>query len=383
MRFFEPTILDRYLLREILRLFGAILLVVLLLIISNKLARFLRNAASGEWPVEVILPMLGLVAVNTLGLLTPLAVFLAVLMAVGRLRRDNEMAVLNACGVGLAQLYRPVGLLAVAMGGVVAVMSFYVIPLSRQAALIMETRAAQASEISGIAVGRFRQSAGGGRVVYIERVDEDSGQIGNVFVHSAESGRHSLITAATARRYSEADGGVSFILEDGYRYSGRPGVTDFRITRFATHHISIGRPPGAPTRVDYETRPSMDLLNAADPHARAELHTRIAVAVGAVLFTLLGLPFGAAGGGGRGRGGRYERVLAGALIYLIFFKSLEVGQVLLQRESVPAWLGMWWLHAALLGLLVWAIYAQARVTRRGGLLAWRGRAVAAERARRA
>jgi lipopolysaccharide export system permease protein len=115
MKIFKLTILDRYFLREILQALLAVLLVLLLIMLSNKLTRFLKNAATGEWPTDVVLPMLGLVTVSSLTLVMPMAVFLAVILAVGRFYKDSEMTVINGCGISTLRLYRPLGMMALAL----------------------------------------------------------------------------------------------------------------------------------------------------------------------------------------------------------------------------------------------------------------------------
>jgi hypothetical protein len=56
------------------------------------------------------------------------------------------------------------------------------------------------------------------------------------------------------------------------------------------------------------------------------------------------------------------------MIYLIYFKLLQVGHILMEKESLPTWLGLWWVHLGLAAYLVWALYQQSSV-KSGGLWA--------------
>ena len=47
------------------------------------------------------------------------------------------------------------------------------------------------------------------------------------------------------------------------------------------------------------------------------------------------------------REGRYARFGVGLLIYIIYTNMLNIALVWVQRETVPEWLGVWWVHAAL------------------------------------
>lgn len=110
-------IIDRYLLREILLAGLAIVVVLLAMVISYRLARYLNQAASGLLAQDAIWLLLGLQAVRFLVILIPLAVLLAIMLTLGRLYRDSEMAALKACGLQPYHLYRPLLLFAVPLAG--------------------------------------------------------------------------------------------------------------------------------------------------------------------------------------------------------------------------------------------------------------------------
>ena len=132
-------VLDRYLLREVLASWLAVTLVLWAIVMVNRLVRYLGEAAAGEIPASVIMTLLGLKSVSYLTTLLPLALFLGVLLALGRLYRDSEMVALAACGVGPATLYRPLLLLAGLVAVLLALLALEVAP--RTAALGYELRA--------------------------------------------------------------------------------------------------------------------------------------------------------------------------------------------------------------------------------------------------
>lgn len=366
MKFLYLTILDRYLLRDIFQSLGAVLLVLLLILLSSRFARFLKNAADGEWPVDVVMPMLGLAVFNSITLIMPAAVFLAVILTVGRFYRNNEMVVITGCGVSMLRLCRPLGMLAISLGVVLGIMAFYVIPVTKYMAASLQDQAVQKSTITGILPGRFQDLSRGSRVIYVERENAETEEVENVFVYSKDADDITLTTASSAYRYEEPDTGDTLIvLKDGYNYNGVPGETGFRSIRFDLQRIRIHESGADDVRLDYETRPTVELLTSSDPFDKAELHWRIAATLSPVLFTLLGLPLGRL----QPREGRYGRIMTGVLVYIIYFKLLRVTQVLMEREAIPSWLGMWWVHLGLMVYLVWNL-RQASYIRASG---WQAR----------
>ncbi|MDX1606684.1 MAG: LptF/LptG family permease, partial [Candidatus Competibacterales bacterium] len=101
------TVLDRYLLREVVLGFCATVVVLLAMVLSYRLARYLSQAASGLLTQESIWLLLALQSVRYLVLLIPLATLLAIMLTLGRLYRDSEMTALQACGFRPRDLYRP------------------------------------------------------------------------------------------------------------------------------------------------------------------------------------------------------------------------------------------------------------------------------------
>ncbi len=358
MPFFRLTIFDRYLLREILQAFIAILLVLMLVVLSNKAARFLKNATSGEWPIDVVIPMLGLTAISSLVMIMSMAIFLAVMLVTGRLYKDSEMAAISSCGVSTYQLYRPLCMLAVIFGIVAGFMSFYGIPVTKQAVQVLEAHAEKISEIIGVVPGRFHESSDRRRVIYIERVNKDSNKAENAFIHSRKNDGFSLITARLAHRHDELSTGDTLIfLQDGYRYQGGQGMAGFRSTQFRLHWIRAEEGRREALGVDHEARPTLKLIGSVNPVERAELHMRVAIAISPILFIFLGLPLGRL----KQREGRYGRIMIGVLIYIIYFKLLRVGQAFMEREAFPAWLGLWWVHLGLVLYLFWVLYSESRL----------------------
>ena len=147
--------------------------------------------------------MLGLSAVSGMTLVMPMAVFLAVILAVGRFYKDSEMTVINGCGISTLRLYRPLGLIAAAMAIVMGILSFYMIPITKHTAAYLEDQAEKTSEITGISPGRFQESNDGRRVIYVEKTDDEAELVKNIFVHSrGKDGQLSLLTAKSGSGFA-------------------------------------------------------------------------------------------------------------------------------------------------------------------------------------
>src|SRR6476620_3571975 len=106
-------ILDRYLVREIVAPFflGLAVLTFILEIppILNQAEQFISRGVA--W--SIVIRVLGLLLPQALCITIPMAVLLGILVGFGRLSADREFVAMQACGVSLFRLIRPVALIAV------------------------------------------------------------------------------------------------------------------------------------------------------------------------------------------------------------------------------------------------------------------------------
>jgi len=114
------AILDRYILREYLLLFGLILasIVSLYLVIDffGKIRMFMSNAATWSQVARHFLYLIPLIVSQT----TPAVILLSTLITFGNLARHNEITALKSCGVSVYRLTVPV----LAAGAVISVALF-------------------------------------------------------------------------------------------------------------------------------------------------------------------------------------------------------------------------------------------------------------------
>ena len=103
-------ILTSYLAREIIKTSGATLLILYLILVSHALGRVLAEIADGAVPQQALWPVLLSEAVYLLALLLPVSFFLGIVFAFGRMYKDHEIVVMQACGVGYVEFYKPVAL---------------------------------------------------------------------------------------------------------------------------------------------------------------------------------------------------------------------------------------------------------------------------------
>jgi lipopolysaccharide export system permease protein len=99
-------ILGKYLRKETLIAFLAILLVLLVFTIGNSFAGTLRAIARGVLPASMVYVELGLRSIDALTILLPLALYLAVLFKLAQLYRNQEAVIFHASGVSSMKMLK-------------------------------------------------------------------------------------------------------------------------------------------------------------------------------------------------------------------------------------------------------------------------------------
>src|SRR5690606_41019715 len=93
-------LIERYLAREFAASVVAVAVVLLLVGLGGLLVDLMSEIARGKVPAGLLLSQLGLRSIQVLPVLLPLALFIGLLLCIGRMYGESEMAVLAAVGLG-------------------------------------------------------------------------------------------------------------------------------------------------------------------------------------------------------------------------------------------------------------------------------------------
>jgi lipopolysaccharide export system permease protein len=378
--------LDRYVFREVALTWIAVTGVLLVILVSNQLARVLSQAAVNEFPRTVVFALIGLTSVGFLTVIVPIGFFLAIVLALGRLYHESEMAALQACGVGPAGLFRPITVLGVIIVALLVWLTFITIPAATARAETIRAEALREAQFGALEPGRFRTFGGGNIVFYAERVDANGILHNvNVFIDHARSkaeqpatsngavnkgntnvqpaaaatqdagNRLEIWVATRAEQRGAGQAEQTFVLYDGYRYEGVPGEGAFRVIRFSEGGIPVrlGAIGGAAKKV--EMKPTAELLSSARREDIAELQWRISTPVSAVVLMLLAVPLARL----RPREGRFGKIGVAILVYFLYSRLLVSGRTWIDMSVMPTSIGLWWVHAIALCASVWLLLRES------------------------
>lgn len=331
-------IIRRYILREISLTLLAVTSVLLLIFFSTRFVRLLGDVATGLLPAELVFSVLGFELLKNLASILPLAVFFSVLLALGRLYRDQEMVALNASGIGQLDITRMLLTLAPFILVLNGFLALYATPWAAGEVARIRYAAEHRSELSLLSAGRFTESKDGHLIMYVESLSDDQRELENVFVQRRSRDSKSILSSNTGYRYIDENSGDEFmVMVDGYRYEGEPGKVDYRITKFTKHAVRISEKKAPQAILRRPAMASADLWGSENPRDKAELESRILLPLSALAFMILAVPMSRV----KPRDGRYGRLFSAVLVYVIYNNLLGSSYKLVSNGELAAWIGMW------------------------------------------
>jgi len=354
-------IIFRYLSKQILQVMVAVSLILLIVGLTSRFIQYLAQAVAGELASDVLLLLMLYRLPDFLLVILPLALFLGILLAYGRMYAENEMVIL--IGSGFSQLR----LLLTTMGTstlvliVVAFLSLQIAPWGVRNTEQLKQNQEQLTEIDLIVAGQFQSFGDGNRVTHAESIDsnsDDERQLENVFVAisdiSEEGDRANprIIIAETARPEIDLETGARFMrLENVLQYDGTPGTSNFSIGQSDVQSILLPEPTSFEPILEEATLATTALFGSALPEHKAELQWRISMLLLIPIITLIAVPLSKVDP----RQGRYSKLFPAALLYASYFVLLQLAKDMVAEGEIPASIGMWWVHLLFIaiGVLVY------------------------------
>ncbi len=346
------SIIDRYILREVIKSFLAILTVLLLIFTSNSFIKILQKAVSGTISNDVLFQLVALKSVDILGMVIPPAFFFAVLYAIGRMYRDSEMTALASCGFGFRRIFRSVTYAALPVALFVASLTLFGMPWAEETSTQIYERQKEEAEMGSAVAGRFNEFKKGKVLFFAEEMSSDKTRLENIFVQNRLHGDLGLVTADKGYQYvDEETGDVFMVLQGAHRYVGTPGDAGYAIGKMEEFGMRIAEKEEDAVVVHRKALSTSFLLGSENSLHQAELQTRILMPLSVFVFSLAGVILSRS----LPREGTYGRIVLSILFYTFFLNMQALSNSWMRDEITPYWMGQWWVFVVTL-LLIWVLY---------------------------
>jgi len=340
MSAFKLKIIDRLFIFELSKMLASVMLVLSVILISQRLVRYLSKVSSGELSADAVLSLVGFNMVLLLIKLLPAALLVSILLVLGKMYRDNEMSALFSAGVGLSRVYRSVFLFVTPLFVVSIYLSLVTMPWGLQQIEMVKSNDQSSLDIRGITDGRFNEYSQGDLVFYVEDITDDDKML-NVFIQNRQHGKLGITASKSGEiRVDEKTGDRFIILNDGNRYEGVPGQADYKVTKFQEYGVVVAEESDVKVAFDTKELSSLELIGLSNPRAVSELQKRLSIPIALIMFAILAVPISRVSP----RAGMYGNLLTTLLIYIVYENLMSLSHSWIVKGQVSAWIGVWWVH---------------------------------------
>lgn len=289
---------DRYLLSQLLQLFGFFSLVLVAVYWVNRAVGLFDQLIGDGQSARVFLEFSILTLPNAIRLVLPVSAFAATVYVVNRLIQESELVVMQATGFSAYRLARPVLYFGLVVMSMQLVLTNVLVPASQR---ILDHRSAEISEnitARFLSAGKFIHPADG-VTLYIREITP-TGEFLDPFMADERGTRERVIHTARRAFLVRGETAPKLVMVDGATQSLSRGDSRMSVTRFSDFTLDLEGLVGgsAGGGVSLDALASRVLL-AADPATQAatgasaaqlleEGHSRLAAPLLAIAAPLLG-----------------------------------------------------------------------------------------------
>jgi LPS export ABC transporter permease LptF len=356
------SILDRYLIREMLAPFALSLAIITLLLLINQLFLAADYVINKGAPALLVMRYLVLQLPALFYLAFPFASLCAVLLGFGRLAGDNEVTAMRTSGISVHRIALP----CYVLGLVLSLASFGIneslAPYADRHAEDTFREIMYHSSQPVIEPDQFIRTPDGQHVIYVGSIDAATGTMHNIMIATyGTSNNPDSMQAATGR---QADGKI--VLEDGvYTKYGNDGLVTTQ-NKFKTMEFPLGDSsvlfagafsPFAEN--SSQLKEEIKNLKASGEDTRNQemiLEQKYAMPVACLISILIALPLSTM----FGKYGRGVGALIAVAAVLLYYAAMAIGGALGKNGAVPVFVGSWLPNAIMAGVGVALLFKDRR-----------------------
>jgi lipopolysaccharide export system permease protein len=344
-------IIDRYIFKEIASPFIIILFVMTFVLLMGKILQimdlFINKGVSIFSIAKIIFFLLPYFMLFTI----PIALLIAILIAMGRLSSDNEISALKTSGISLLQMYYPVAIASLITFIFTIIMSYFIVPQSNLANKRLLFNVVQKNANIALKEKIFNDDFKD-FLIYANKIHANENYMEGVIVSDKHTiGEHNTIFAKKAFLISDPESmKVKLKMENGSIHSVSSNLKNYRKIDFINYEINLDLST-ALASFDKSAKSSKDMTmtelleNVNKPGMKEkdirelyiEVHKKFSTPLACIFFGLLALPLGI-----RSHRSVKSKGFAIGLIIVCFYYLLRIGgEAFAETGYIPVVIGVW------------------------------------------
>lgn len=227
-------ILDKYILKELIKPFTAGVAAFIVVMLSNTLFLYAEMIVKSGMPVNAVLALLVYNLPAIIVVTFPVGYLFSTLLVLGRLAKDSEIVALRSCGVSFTRVITPILLIALFVSYLGFLINEKVVPHTNHQSVLIARDMITNQKLPPIKERIFTKG-NDERYFYVEKVNREKEILEEVFVFdNTKAGYPQVINANTASRSEN-----KWVLQDGVlRKYNKDGFVNYE-AKFKTMEIEF------------------------------------------------------------------------------------------------------------------------------------------------
>lgn len=342
-------IIDGYIAREVLKPLFAITTALIVIFVGYSSGRYLSYAVDGLLQVETLASFIVIKMVIALEVLLPIALYLSIVLGLGRLESRSEITAVRASGMGQWRVMRVVLGLSVLLAMLVAAFSIYGRPIAYEKSYWIKAKAEAELELDKLQSSNFYDSEDRERTIFVEDIDKKTGRLERIFIRGERGDYIHLIYAQSGKQTIDQDNARRVLMLSDVRVYvlGPGGAADKGVGKFKRMRLIMNDADPAAVGYKRKAAPSLVLASSDNPLDVAEFQWRLSTPISTILLAALAVILSRVAP----RSSRYSKTIGALLIYIIYYNLTAMAKTWVETGTVGQFPGIWWVQIALIGVI--------------------------------
>lgn len=335
---------DRYMLSQLMMLFGFFSLVLVLVYWINRAVVLFDQLIADGQSAGVFVEFTALTLPAVIRLALPLAAFAAAVYVTNRMTNDSELVVMQATGFSLFRLARPVVYFGLIVALLMSLLMHVLVPMSSAQLALRQSEIARNVTARLLTPGTFIEPVSG--VTFYIRDITTNGELQDIFLSDTRGGVDHVTYTASRAFLVRQDDQTQLVMIDGLVQTLRLEDQRLFTTKFADFSYNIGALLTPMTRTGRRAAhvPTWELLRPTPAleeetgtraaRLMADGHDRISQSILGMVAALIG--FATLMVGSYSRFGVWRQIVA-AIGLIVVVKALETAGLNAARSDTRFW----------------------------------------------
>ncbi len=312
--------------------------------VSYSALALLADAESNLIPSDLLAVLIISKTIAAFELFLPLALYITLLMGLGKLYSEQEISALHASGMSVAGLIKTLLPLIVCITLLTAVVAIFVRPWAYDLRYSAKYQAQQTYDFDHLEEGYFYENKDTGQVYFVSSIDNDSNIKNDIFVYQPEENSVQIVYADKGYHLkADQNQTPTMVFLDGTAHRLQQHSAD-TLVGFKKFTVLPESKEVVPQSFKRKAASTYYLSKSSDRYEVAEFQWRVTSAFKAFFLAIIAILLAKTSP----RQGRYGKLIIGVLFFFVMHAGSLVMKTWIEQGAMSVVPGMWSIVAVLL-----------------------------------